>query len=231
MKKRKGIYRGKTTKGFGRIYVEDKRDFPAREMLRMQSARTSRYWYDRSFRGNQGDTPKCVAYTMAHLLHASPVTYGAAGAPVVHPDIIYPLAQQFDEWEGEAYDGSSGRGGMKALLHLGYITEFRRCETVNEIVYALLEHGTVAVGTWWHSFMQYPVNGVIGAGEPDYLGGHEYLLTGINLNKGKHGRVRVLNSHGFDYGIGGVAEFELDVFESVFSEEGDAYIATEKVAR
>src|SRR6185436_14113346 len=60
--------------------------------------------------GDQGETPHCVGFAWHGLLRSSPVLNHQ---PL--PDPLYLAAQKYDEFPGENYDGTSVRGGAKAL--------------------------------------------------------------------------------------------------------------------
>ena len=60
---------------------------------------------------DQGDRPYCVGYAWRQFLTSSPIrTKDGQSA-----DIIYHTAQTMDEWPGTNYDGTSVRGGAKAV--------------------------------------------------------------------------------------------------------------------
>lgn len=153
----------------------------------------------------------------------APVTH-AGKAPIVDPAVIYAEAQKLDEWEGEDYDGTSVRAGAKALQRRGWIGEYRWAKTWADIEYALLNRGPLVVGTLWTLGMCEPDgNGRIRVDGPE-VGGHAYVLNGINL---KSGLLRIKNSWGPEFGRGGHAYVGITEWRDLWSDGGEACLAVE----
>ena len=104
-----------------------------------------RYWADSTWRGDQGAFPHCVAYSATHRIENSPTTYPEAG-PVVDPTDVYDRAQQIDEWPGENYDGTSVRAGAKVMLEKGFISEYQRITTLQELIDFIRRPATAVEG-------------------------------------------------------------------------------------
>ncbi len=70
---------------------------------------------------DQGAEGACTGFALAAainvLLHARRIPRR------VSPRMLYDLARRYDEWPGEAYEGSSARGAMKAWARHGVCTE------------------------------------------------------------------------------------------------------------
>jgi hypothetical protein len=211
---------------FGRLYAPDARDanFPMRAMLpAAPSTRRYRYWNDNGAWLDQGEHPYCVAYAWVHWLEDGPVTQRGAG-PVVDPVTLYHEAQRLDEEPGEDYDGTSVRGGCKAVKARGFITAYHWAKTVNDIVQALLEVGPVVVGTNWYADMMEPDEAGflhLGGG---IVGGHAYVLNGINNAAGV---VRIKNSWSRAWGIRGHALLTLADLATLLAADGEACLAVE----
>lgn len=216
----------------GFIDIKDPRDdaFPMRTLLEEPRGRPSRpwrYWWDRGWWGDQGTRPWCVAYAWLHVLEDGPRTWAPRGpgqGPVAPPADIYHRAQQLDEWWGENYDGTSVRGGAKALQERGLIGTYRWATTVEDVRDAILEVGPVIVGTWWYASMFYPdpegfleVNG-------SRAGGHAYVVNGVNWDRGVF---RLKNSWGRRWGREGRAYLSAEDLERLLNEQGEACIAEE----
>lgn len=173
--------------GLGRIPTEDTRNanYPVSKsgvLPAKESKRKVRYWNEgRKSRGqvNQGSVPACVGAGWVHYLINGPVTRKIGEIPTFME--LYRRAQQLDEWEGEAYAGTSVLGGAKAVQERGLIGNYWWTEDINEVVQILLEVGPIVVGTLWFAGMSYPDKKgrikIAGAME----GGHCYLINGINL--------------------------------------------------
>jgi hypothetical protein len=199
-------------------------NYPMRELLpRALSTRTDRYWNDEGFWGNQGSAPKCVGYSLAHLIEDGPVTHTGI-APIVQPDLIYAQAQLIDEWPGTNYDGTSVRAGAEWLVKAGIFSSYHWAFTLQDIVQAVLELGPVEMGTNWYESMFYPnAAGVIRIGG-DIAGGHAYVINGVNT---KTRMFRIKNSWGRNWGVKGRAYMSFAEIERLLGEYGEACIPKE----
>ena len=211
-------------RSFGRLYIPDARD--GKFMIpRKATRRTTRYWNQNGWWGNQKATSQCVGYGWAHWLEDGPVTH-VGKPPVLAPKAIYQLAQVLDEWPGEDYDGTSVRGGAKALRQLGYVSEFRWAFSLSGLINAVLEQGPVVVGTnWYAGMMDVDHNGFIHV-VGDLLGGHAYVVNGVNVVDEK---LRLKNSWGRGWGRKGNAWISFDDTEALIREDGEVCLAVETV--
>lgn len=158
-------------RNFGRFEVTDMRDM--RYLLdRPRISRQQRK--PKSWRLaallDQKATSACVGYAWAHWLQASPIRQR------LNPNGIYTIAQQFDEWEGSDYEGTSVRAGAKVLQDLGMIHEYRWAFAADLVSDHVLAKGPVVVGTDWFIDMDEVPMKVGGRN----LGGHAYLLYAFN---------------------------------------------------
>lgn len=211
---------------FGRLYKADERDslFPMQACLRRKSKRVRRYWRDDYWIGDQGILPHCVGFAWTHWLEAAPVRHIADVMPCVDPHFVYAAAQKVDEWPGEAYDGTSVRAGAKVLKRAGYIKNYHWARNLQDIIQALLEVGPVVVGTAWYTRMNRPKrNGIIRA-RGHLLGGHAYLLTGVNRQKRL---LRIRNSWGPKWGVQGRAYLPFKDMKKLLRMQGEACLAIE----
>lgn len=204
---------------YGRVHVPDARDRKYR--LRVSaSARTSRYWRDDQWTGDQGDRSSCVGFAWKAYLTSSPVSQ----LKRLDPDGLYELCKHRDEWQGESYEGTSVRAGADVLKTLGLLSEYRWATTLDAVVNAVLELGPMVVGTDWHEGMEEPDSeGVIHL-TGDVLGGHAYLLTGVNTRRQLF---RIRNSWGDDWGQSGRAWLSFADFRKLLRADGEACRATE----
>jgi hypothetical protein len=211
---------------FGRRFAPDPRDheFPLHAVLPRKSERVQRYWKDDYWRGNQGQTPRCVAYGSLHWLHTGPVLPKSSKKPAVTPAKLYGLAQQLDEFPGTDYDGSSVRGGIKALKQLGFVGSYHWARTLEDVVRCVLDVGPVIIGVNWYQGMCEPAADGIVVPEGELVGGHCVCLTGANR---KTRRLRFLQSWEPNWGDAGHGYLSFEAFARLLAEQGEACLATE----
>lgn len=215
--------------GTGRLFSADPRDYPLRARLApeaIKDPRPYRYHNAEGWHGDQLRTNKCVGYGIAHIIEDGPVTHKGP-APVLHPDAIYEYAQRNDEWEGENYEGTSGRAGAKAAKRFGYFKEFRVTQDFDEVIAHLSEVGPIGLGTVWHDTMFYPDAQGFLRMKPfshDIVGGHFYVSNGYNL---KEQFVRIKNSWGRAWGFNGHAKISFDDLRYLLSYQGEGIVGFE----
>ena len=77
--------------GLGRVPHYDNRNerFRIRALaIEPRPAITSRYWNDTQWRGDQGATSQCTAYSLLHLMADGPITHKGAKPLTVAPQSI-----------------------------------------------------------------------------------------------------------------------------------------------
>lgn len=205
---------------YGRIYIPDTRD-KRFTIPRTTSHRQWRYWDDRRCKGDQGDTPHCVGFAWMHWLQCAPI------ANWLNADGLYRLAQLVDEYPGEDYDGTSVRGGAKVLHWLGLIEEYRWTRTFATLVDTVLEKAPVVLGTDWYSDMDEldEYHAIHAKGR--ILGGHAYLITGVNV---KTQYFRICNSWGEGWGYSGRAWIGFADMKRLIRADGEVCLAIERKA-
>jgi hypothetical protein len=224
----------------GRRYAKDDRDKnyaakrPRKPGRLPLAAATYRNWYDLVWRGDQGNTSECVAYSALHRIENAPVTYRAAG-PILKPNDVYEAAQEIDEWPGTNYDGTSVRAGAKVMQSKGLIKEYRWVYDMATFTDLVHYNGPLVVGTmWWWSLFS-PVWAKDAAGKYRWMlvidesegeaGGHAWLVNGVSRTSRTF---RMLNSWGPSWGDKGHAWLSFETMEQlVFGQYGEACSYTE----
>lgn len=215
---------------FGRIESPDARDdlFPVATVLNAVPPQLrEKYWWADGWWGDQGGTSHCVAYSWMHYVEDGPViqdvTKGRA-RPLIEPVRLYKESQLRDPWAGERYPGTSVRAAAKVLKDLNIIKEYRWAANISEVINTVLTVGPMVVGTKWYDGMNKPdAKGLMHLGGKD-MGGHAYLINGVNLDKEV---LRIKNSWGKKWGVKGYAFITFDDFEKLLNKGGEACIAFE----
>lgn len=237
------IERVGTTQGersFGRLPALDHRD--KRFLLRARidtdalakAPKPYKYWYTAPAL-DQGATPQCVAYSGGHFLEAGPVT-NKIGKPV-RPTLenLYHECQDNDEWPGSDYEGTSVRALFKVLQRRGFVSRYEWAYQALDIAAWVLTQGPMVVGTdWFDGMMGDTVTNartdfITPTGYP--LGGHAWLIKGVNLNKpcpdGTMGAFRMLNSWGRSWMTDGMAWISFASMQKLLDMAGEAVTAAE----
>lgn len=204
---------------FGRKAAFDDRDQRFLLSERSTGERPSRKTWRLSWRGDQGQTSMCVGFAWHARLRAMPVYQKEPSPP-----IIYAIAQRNDEWPGESYEGTSVRGGAKALQMAGKITAYGWAGTVQTALDWVGLQGPVVLGTNWYSGMMKPNSQHVVAVKGTVVGGHAYLLVGYDDKKGL---ALLQNSWGKDWGNKGRCWISYDDLQRLIAEGGEACAPTE----
>jgi hypothetical protein len=208
----------------GRRFAKDERDraYPLRAITRAAPMPSHRYWRLSAIE-DQGQTPMCVGYSGRQWLMMSPVRYKQ---PQPDAPACYHGAQQFDEWSGEDYDGTSARGLMKFFQSINLVQSYHWASSVEELAQFVLTTGPALIGANWHrSFFTPDSKGYI---HPDgnVVGGHEFVCYGYSQTKWEFS---FANSWGTDWNpvMRGRFKMKRDEFEALMADQGDMVAATE----
>ena len=158
---------------------------------------------------NQGKEGSCTGFALASAITLLNRTRYDAHAPEASPRMLYEMAKLHDEWEGEAYDGSSIRGALKGFYHNGVCSEkeapyrdgegdwyltleqakearniglgayYRLRPKISDYHAALNETGVIYASARIHEGWENPAKGVI---LPSSLtqGGHAFIILGYD---------------------------------------------------
>lgn len=173
---------------FGRLYSPDERDRHYLLAAPRETAETHRWPTPRP--RDQGRRPWCVSFALKHALACGPF-YRVTGTPEWRAmpgwRELYCEAQARDEWPGDcsggpSYDGTSVRGGAKALRDTGLVTAFFWADDVGTARRWVANRGPLVAGTTWYERMSDPKpQGFVELGGA-VQGGHAYVLVGYDAD-------------------------------------------------
>ncbi len=175
-----------TEHGLGRVPFHDPRDGQhlmraslAADPQAMELARGTQKTWTVPFILDQGQTPKCTAFTGRQWINTTPMATIKSGPST---DTIYAEAQARDGIPGP-HDGSNGHGVLKYFQEIGIAGEYLWAGSIMDIVNWVLARGSVWVGSVWHQQMFYPdARHFVHLGGP-VVGGHEYLIHKVSVTE------------------------------------------------
>jgi hypothetical protein len=224
VKKKKKAYAKKKPAAkrlFGRLVSKDARDKRFRiSRMRAKAPRGRRVWKS-SWAGDQAATPQCVGFAWSHWLNSQPIKQ------FIQPSGIYQYAQHVDQWDGTDYDGTSVRAGAKVLQDLGFIESYRWGWTQEDVSQAILTLGPVVIGSNWYTDMMVPDQNGFLHPSGNIVGGHAYLLYGVDTVKKLY---FLKNSWGVDWGKNGTALLAFGDLQNLLYRDGEACIGIERKA-
>ncbi len=171
---------------------------------------------------DQGQLGSCTGNAMAGWLGTDP--HGTSkGIDEPLAVSLYSDATRLDPYPG-AYPpedtGSSGLAVCKAAQNRGLLTSYRHAFDFAATLDALT-HGPIIVGVPWYESMFTPQASGYLTISGSVVGGHEFLIRGIDPRK-KH--VLADNSWGYDWGRKGRFWLHWADLERLLSEDGDATV-------
>lgn len=205
----------------GRIVEHDPRslNFPAEVAAKV----SSKSWLHHGPVLNQGPLGSCTGNAMAQCLNTTPF-YVSRLYNQTDAVKLYSRATVLDGFPGSyppTDTGSSGLAVAKAALEYKWIKSYKHAFGLDMVLGALMLSPMI-VGTNWYDGMFRPNSSGFVSISGGKAGGHEYLLTGVNIASKT---VTFLNSWGNGWGLGGVFHMTYDTFATLLSQQGDATVS------
>lgn len=175
----------------------------------------------------------CVGHGVVGALQSSP-----SGSKLPDPQTgafgVYHMAQFIDEWEGEAYEGTSVLAGMKVARNSGLVSSYEWCFGVDQVLQTVIYRGPVVIGIHWMESMFAPKpNGLLDCSSTVVSGGHCVFISGFYLQKKLVGEpvndyVRIKNSWGSSYGLDGSVYMKVSDLDMLLKRQGEACLPVKK---
>lgn len=225
---------------FGRIPAVDPRDqkFLMRRTLgfvgtvELPKAKT---WVINGKSLDQGPTSTCVGHAWKNFLRSKPIMTDKSGPSQYS---IYRRACQLDPWPDNDHEalmadgdpgmaaGTSVRAGAKVLVEATRIEAYMWAFGLEDVVNWVLTQGPVVIGSnWYGSMMDTDKDGMVyilpGSA---VVGGHAYLLRGVNTNTAL---ATFENSWGDNWGKHGMFYMPFETLSRLLAEQGEACAAVE----
>lgn len=185
---------------------------------------------------NQAEEGACVGFGVSAELSADPIML-PTGTPFAFR--LYELARERDRAMGLHFpEGATVLGGLLAARDLGQIQGFAWAQTSDELLDAVLGHGSVVLGTNWWSGMDQLTSEGLARIKGWVRGGHCYTIIGYIPRFAVRDRTtgpisyfevyELINSWGPGYGRNGrFYMLRKEVDRLVFEENGEAAIVTD----
>lgn len=171
---------------------------------------------------DQGSEGACVGFGGGHHIACRPMPQ-----PVTEKlaRFFYEGAQDYDEWEGDDYEGTSGNGLMRFLHWAGVIGTYYRVRTRDELDRLLSEKSPVSGGFPWKEGMFEPDRGGFVRYEGETKGGHYVCINGVDFERKFYW---IVQSWGRKHGIGGEVKVSFADMEAMIRDGGKIYWFEEK---
>ena len=211
-------------------------NYPVRALTAGRKRPSQVWWGSPKEKLDQGREGACVGFAWTNELLALPVRSVLPQPGNAFALNVYRSAQKIDQWEGEAYEGTSVLAGAKVLQLGGWIQGYRWAFSVDEVLDALAFLGPVVVGVpWLEGMYRTSADGLVRV-EGRKVGGHAILLTGFGWRRfgGRFGGERLFvvrwrNSWGGSYGVGGDGFVRVEDLGLLLRDVGEACVPVGRV--
>jgi hypothetical protein len=175
---------------------------------------------------DQGDLGSCTANAALGVLMTDPLWRNGWAFQESDAQELYHEETLIDDVTVPGHwppvdTGSTGLWSMKALMRRGLIGAYAHCFSLNSVI-ATLENRPVSVGIPWLNsmFTPDPSTGLLSVRESSGVaGGHQVALVGVDADLKQ---VRLRNSWGPDWGLGGYALMSFGGLDMLLRDGGDA---------
>lgn len=170
---------------------------------------------------DQGQLGSCTAHAALGCLSTRPFTKHFRSLKIIEK--FYTDETKADEFTGywpPDDTGSDGNTGGKVARDRGYITEWRHCFSLNDVLTAVMT-GPLITGTNWYEGMFNPNSDGRVSISGAVAGGHEWCIVGINIDAKT---IIAANSWGAGWANKGYFTISFDDYDRLLHEDGDATV-------
>lgn len=194
-------------------------DYPLEAAITTDVPWSYRYWRTGPIL-DQGSEGACVGHGVAGAVQAQPIDADLRDVQTAAFG-LYRIAQYYDEWNGQAYEGTSVNAGLTVARMLGMIGEFRWPATIGELAEGIGTVGPAVIGVNMHHGQMYPDPEGWWHADGDVYGGHCVYVPGVNKVSRKF---KIAQSWGVGHGVRGFVWSSFDTMETLMGEGGEAAI-------
>ena len=212
-------------------FDEKSRSFPIRELL-SDGRMSNKHWKCEAHL-DQGTEGACVGFAWTHELNAKPFRIRVMTNTA---KTMYYAAQQWDQWAGTEYDGTSVIAGAKTVHSLGHMPEYRWAFGIDDVLRTLSEHGPVVLGiNWYEGMFNTNAEGFI-APTGNIAGGHAILAKAVKFREREgfwwkdlpEPIITLHNSWGTDWGVNGDAYITASDLATLLNQQGEACVPVKR---
>lgn len=165
----------------------------------------------------------CTGFSIANLGALTPIINMrefAAGAA------IYKLARQIERTYPQDV-GATTRGSLKAAQQLGLIKNYYFARSLDEIEFYIRSRGPVVFASDWYYDMFKPGKGFYLSPTGQNMGGHQYILYGVDARDRKARVWYVESSWDVTWADNGTARMDDSVAQYLYQSRGECAGVTE----
>ena len=217
-------------------FDERSRAYPIRELLRPTLVRKDRLWRPGQIL-DQGREGACVGFGWTAEALGSPVRVDllwmkidAPKEPNAFARNVYHQAQKIDQWEGEAYSGTSVLAGAKVMSSLGLLKQYRWAFSIDDVIDTVVSRGPVVIGIPWYYGMYTAPNGILKV-SGSKVGGHCILVVGYKVSDpafGGEDSLILQNSWGEGWGNKGLARIRKSELAELLKNGGESCVPVQR---
>ena len=213
------------------VFDERSKEYGVRKLLGTKPIEKQAIFWSEGTVLDQGSEGACVGFGWMAEVIASPMQPDEQPTEYLGNSLAqfyYEEAKKIDEWPGEDYSGTSVLAGAKVMKRQGFISEYRWCFSIEDIMDTIVKRGPVVVGVPWYSSMYKTNSSGLTSISGNKVGGHCLVITGydpaMKIGSQTLEVFRWRNSWGKEYGKNGSGYIKVSDLRRLFEEGGEACV-------